>query len=160
MASSIAYLVGVWRGEGHGEYPTMESFAYVEEVRFLDLGASALVYQQHARSPDGDLLHLETGVWRPLDDDRIAVSIALPRVTEISEGTVTADGISLRATSVRRAISGGAGLIAVAREYKLDGDTLRYQIGMATESVAGVTNHLVGSLTRVRGADVEAVSPG
>jgi hypothetical protein len=127
----------------------MESFAYHEEVRFTDLGVPALVYAQRAWSPDdGDLLHLETGLWRCDPEGALAVTIALPRVTEISEGTVRGGAIRLSSTSVSRA-AGGAGLVAVRRSYDLRGDTLAYEIAMATERVGTRTRHLVGELLRV-----------
>ncbi|MGH7358076.1 MAG: heme-binding beta-barrel domain-containing protein, partial [Candidatus Rokuibacteriota bacterium] len=44
MASPIAFLAGLWRGTGHGEFPTMDPFDYDEEVRFLDRGVPALMY--------------------------------------------------------------------------------------------------------------------
>ncbi|MCV0404331.1 MAG: FABP family protein [Chloroflexi bacterium] len=149
MATPIGFLAGVWRGSGTGEFPTMEPFAYEEEIRFLELGVPSLVYQQRAWSPDDDeLLHLETGIWRSSPDGDLAVSVALPRVTEISEGRIVDGTISLVATSVRRA-EGGAALVAVERTYAWEADEIRYRIAMATEEVGDITHHLAGTLRRV-----------
>lgn len=152
MASPIAFLVGWWRGSGHGEFPTMDPFDYEEEIRFVDHGGTPLVYQQRAWSPDdGEPLHIETGIWRAAPDGRLVVTVALPRVTEISEGTVVNGRIALATTAVRRA-EGGAGLVAVRRSYEHAGGEIHYEVGMATADVPEVTHHLRGTLRRVEAA--------
>ena len=109
MGSPISFLAGVWRGSGAGEFPTMDGFAYDEEIRFTDLGVPSLVYQQRAWSAtDGEILHLETGIWRASPEGALAVTVALPRVTEVSEGHLAGETIRLATTSVRRAAGGRA----------------------------------------------------
>lgn len=144
----LAALVGEWRGTGHGEFPTMESFDYEEEIRFTDLGMPALVYQQRAwAAADSELLHLETGIWRANPEGLLVVTVALPRVTEISEGAIRDGTIELASGSVGRG-SGGAGLVATRRAYQLGGDRITYRIAMATDGVPELTGHLVGELHR------------
>lgn len=144
----LAFLVGTWRGGGRGHFPTMEPFAFEEEIRFWHVGAPILLYSQWAWSPaDGEALHVETGVWRPVGEGRLAVSVALPRVAEVSEGTVERTRIRLRSTSIRRA-EGGAPLVGVRRSYDLEGDSLVYDVSMATEEVE-LTHHLHATLRRL-----------
>ena len=35
---SLAPLIGVWRGDGEGDYPTIDAFRYVEELTFSHVG--------------------------------------------------------------------------------------------------------------------------
>lgn len=149
MGSPLADLVGTWRGGGAGEFPTMDSFEYEEEIQFLDLGVPALVYQQHAwSSEDQQMLHLETGLWRSDDEGTLAVTISLPRVAEVSEGWIRDGHIELTASSISRA-AGGAGLVGVHRRYDLAADMISYHIAMATTGVPDLTTHLTGTLYRV-----------
>lgn len=154
MATPISFLAGVWRGSGHGEFPTMEDFDYEEEVSFIDLGLPSLVYRQRAWSPaDGEVLHIEAGIWRASPEGELIISVALPRVTEISEGRIADGVIRLATTAVARAAS-GAGLVAVQRTYEVLDDRIEYDIAMATLTVPDITHHLTGALTRA-----EAGSP-
>src|ERR1043165_7603701 len=41
-------LVGVWRGRGQGDYPTIEGFHYGQEVRFSHDGRPFLFYESRA----------------------------------------------------------------------------------------------------------------
>lgn len=145
---TLAFLVGVWRGRGEGHYPTMDPFEFEEEIRFSHVGAPILIYSQWAWVPAaGDPLHLETGVWRPTGPDTLAVTVSLPRVAEVSEGTVHGTSIRLESTSMARA-AGGAPLVRATRSYDVDGDRLVYDVEMATDEV-DLTHHIHAELARV-----------
>jgi hypothetical protein len=149
MDEALAGLVGTWRGGGTGEFPTMESFAFTEEVTFQDAGDAGLLYRLRAWSENGErVLHAETGVWRADDRGAVAISVALSRTAEVSEGSIVDGRIELASTSMARA-KGGSGLVAVRRTYQLDGDTLSYEFAMATMGVPEVTHHIRGRLNRV-----------
>lgn len=149
----IAFLLGTWRGEGRGEYPTITAFRYGEEVRFWHVGKPFLAYSQRtwALSPGDDQrpLHAEAGYWRPRPHGRLEVVLAHPTgIAEIQEGTVADGRIDLTATSLARTSSAKA-VTALTRRFELDGpDLLRYTIEMAAVGEP-LQFHLSADLHRV-----------
>ena len=75
--SQLRRLVGTWRGEGLGCYPTIADFGYTDEITFTDTGRPFLHFVQRT-SIDGQPRHTETGYWRMPNPDAVEVVIALP----------------------------------------------------------------------------------
>lgn len=144
----IAFLLGTWVGEGAGEYPTIEPFAYGEEVRFSETGKPFLAYSQRTWSlDDGRPLHAECGYWRPQPGGRLEVVLAHPTgISEILEGAVTGGRIELASTVVGRT-STAKEVRALRRVFEVDGDTLTYRVAMAAVGVP-MTHHLAATLVR------------
>jgi len=144
----IAFLLGTWRGEGEGDYPTTEPFAFKEEMRFEHLKDAFLLYSQASWLSDDDSpLHFERGVLRAAGEARVEFALAHPLgVVEISEGTVKGTAIDVASTSVVRSATGSA-VTALSRRYRIDGDELSYELDMATDSVP-LTFHVRGTLRR------------
>jgi len=86
----VAFLLGTWRGEGEGQYPTIKPFRYREEIRFTHNGKPFLIYTQRTEAIDtGQPLHGEAGYLRLVGDGRLEFVIAQPiGFAEISLGRV------------------------------------------------------------------------
>ena len=85
----LAALLGVWRGRGHGDYPTIEPFEYLEEISFAHMGKPFFTYSQKTRDAQTNQpLHGESGYWRPVSPGSLEVVLAhVTGVTEITEGS-------------------------------------------------------------------------
>lgn len=150
--TAVAAILGTWRGEGHGEYPTITPFRYTEELTFTDLGKPFLHYVQRTRSPDGAPMHTETGYLRISGGTAMELVLAQPTgQTELAEGplTLTDDGFTCTLDS-RVANSASAKHVETTRrQLTLAGDELTTRFAMAAVGVP-LTHHLASQLQRVR----------
>ncbi|KAG8635591.1 UPF0678 fatty acid-binding protein-like protein At1g79260 isoform X2 [Manihot esculenta] len=74
----LSYLLGTWRGQGEGGYPTIASFSYGEELNFSPIsGKPVIAYTQKTwKLSSGEPMHAESGYWRPKSDGSIEVVIS------------------------------------------------------------------------------------
>jgi nitrobindin-like protein len=145
----LAFLLGTWRGEGTGEYPTIDPFSYVEELTFDHVGDTFLCYQQASWSPiDRAPIHFERGFLRPGEAGRIEFTLAHPiGLTEVAEGALIGTSFELSSTEVGRTTTGLTTTV-VTRRYQVDGDMMRYRTDMATDETP-MALHLEAELHRV-----------
>ena len=148
----LAPLLGTWAGTGEGEYPTIPSFGYLEEVTFGHVGKPFLSYGQKTRaSADGRPLHAETGYLRAPSPGRVELVLAHPTgITEIQEGTMAiTDGVlelELTATSIGLT-SSAKDVTALSRSFRIDGDQLTYTLRLGAVGQP-LQHHLAATLHR------------
>lgn len=112
----IAFLLGHWHGNGHGDYPTIEAFQFRQEVGFTHDGRPFLHYLSRTwlldeEGNDVRPLALETGFFRPQPEGKIEVLLTHPTgFVEIYYGTIEGAKIELATDAVARTTS--------AKEYR------------------------------------------
>lgn len=148
---SLAFLVGTWRGNGTGRYPTIEPFEYVEEAVFTPgPGKPFIAYRQRTRRAGaaGEPLHSESGYIRPGGPDGAELVIAQPTgIVEVHTGEIDGHQVHFRSEDVR--LSSTAVMVSrVERRIRVVGHAMRYRLSMAAVGQP-LQVHLEAELTRV-----------
>jgi len=169
MLRPVGWLLGTWRGAGSGSYPTVQGFAYEEELRFVPVvGKPGLVeYTQHTWQKvetEGALpfqrrpMHAETGYLRCRGTTHVELLVADPTgIAQVCEGTADLDGhrLELSTTHVGRTLSAKE-VKAVQRIYRLCSGSqspievprLHYEVHMEAVDQR-MQKHLEGELEKV-----------
>jgi hypothetical protein len=144
----VAFLLGTWRGEGEGQYPSIKPFRYREEIRFTHNGKPFLIYNQRTESTDtGQPMHAEAGYLRLVGEGRVEFVIAQPiGYAEISLGRVDGQRIDVESATVGRTPTAKP-VTSISRSLWMEGETLRYDLKMGMGG-APLAPHLAASFRR------------
>ncbi|MEU1268780.1 FABP family protein [Streptomyces sp. NPDC005799] len=147
-------LLGVWRGRGAGEYPTLDAdFSYAQEVTFSHDGRPFLRYEARAWLIDADGAPVrpaarESGWWRLQPEGRVEALITQPTgIAEIAVGRA-ADGVVDLATDSVALTPTAKQVDATRRRYTLtDEATLAFVHDLAAVGQP-LRHHLSATLRR------------
>jgi len=156
--ASASYVFGLlegrWLGEGKGGFPTVESFDYSETLIFERRDENSLFYMQRTeKRMDGKAesvtSHWESGFIRVL----MSGELELANVQSGGRGEILIGKIERMAQKIRldfrsKLLTNDERMVASARTFEIDGDTLRYEMTMHTTRVDKLTRHLVARLQR------------
>ena len=144
----VAFLLGTWRGNGEGSYPSIDEFTYDEVSEFWHTGRPWLGYVQRTWAPDGGApMHSEMGYLRPQRDETIEfVATHAFGIVELAEGRRDGNRLTLQSTRLESTASAKT-VDGVTRVLEVTNDRLVYDIGMAFGG-RELTPHLRAELVR------------
>lgn len=144
----LAPLLGTWKGSGAGEYPTIDSFEYTEELTFTNIGKPFLLYVQRTWSPTGTPMHTETGYVRMPSPGIVEMTLAQPTgQSELLEGTWEEENGGFRIVLDGRVLNTASAKVvdATKRAYTFIPGSLRTMFAMAAVGLP-MTHHLASDL--------------
>ncbi|KAI3768998.1 hypothetical protein L6452_00094 [Arctium lappa] len=145
----LAYLLGTWRGQGEGGFPTISSFTYGEELNFTHPGNKPVIaYSQKTwKLNSGEPMHAESGFWRPKPDGTIEVVIAQSTgLVEVQKGSYDAEN---KVVKLHSEVIGNASKVKeITRVFSLVNEELSYVVEMAT-NLTDCQPHLKASLKKL-----------
>lgn len=144
----LAALAGTWRGAGNGEYPTIDDFAYTEELVVIPVPGRPLAHWRSTTrdATSGEPRHAESGFLRSVTGGVELVVAHGFGVVEAAAGTLASDHLTLDSLSVVGTATAKP-VESIMRRYELGDDTLRYTVSMAAVGQP-MTHHLRATLHR------------
>lgn len=141
-------LAGTWRGSGEGEYPTIDDFAYTEEIVVLPVPDRPLAHWRSTtrEGATGEPRHAESGFLRATPAGVELVVAHGFGIVEAASGTFEAGALDLESTGLLMTAT-AKHVDGVERRYVVDGDVLTYAIAMAAVGEP-MTHHLRAELRR------------
>lgn len=132
----IAWLLGTWRGNGHGDYPTIEKFSFGQELIFAHDGRPFFHYMARSWIVDeeGEKVRdaaIETGFWRARPEGALEVVLTHSSgIAEVWYGQAAGGKVELHTAGVSftesaKEVTGGGRMYG-----NVDGDLL-YAYDMA-----------------------------
>ena len=158
---NLVPFIGVWRGRGGGEYPTIEGFGFAQEVRFSHDGRPFVFYESRAWLLADDDTPIrpafrEVGWWRPVlapdgsATDELEVLLTAPTgVMELYVGRVDGPKVELVTDAVVRTVTAKE-VSSGQRLYGIVDGALLYAHEMAAVGQP-MSAHLSAKLNRVAG---------
>jgi hypothetical protein len=153
-------FVGLWRGRGSGEYPTIEPFEYAQEIRISHDGRPFLFYEARAWlvTSEGTPIRpggREVGWWRPVlvdgkaTDEMEALYTTPTGIQELHIGKITGVRLEMATDTVVRTATAKE-VNSGSRLYGIVDRALLYAQEMAAVGQP-LSPHLAAKLTRVGG---------
>lgn len=154
IVQPFAFLIGTWRGEGVGGYPTIGSdFRFGQEVTFECYGKPLLAYSSRSWAVDDQRpLSRESGFWRPTSSSELEVVLTLASgLVEVFYGRLVpgpaGDHIELESDLIGHTATAKQ-VDKDKRMYAVRGGQLMYAMDMAAAG-EGLHPHLSAALDRV-----------
>jgi hypothetical protein len=154
LVRPFAWLLGTWRGEGVGGYPTIgPDFRFGEQVTFACYGKPVIAFTSESWAVEDERpLARQSGFWRPTSDHEVEVVLTIAAgLVEVFYGRLVSGPMGEHVEIETDLIANTATAKTVEKEkrlYAVRGGKLMYAMEMAAVGQP-LQAHLSAALDRV-----------
>jgi len=152
--AKLHFLLGKWKGNGFGKFPTIDTFYYIEELTFECDGLNDLIhYEQKTWYKDNNSpLHWESGFIKPIDDTNNAFEISNSqdsgRVEVLTGKYELINNIHILHFKIKL-IQNDPRMVSSERIFTINDNELTYTMKMSTKNTPEHQQHLKAELVKV-----------
>ena len=155
MIKRLSALIGLWKGNGVANFPTIEKTEYIEELEFKFIGddESIMFEQKTWFNIDGNKgapLHWESGYIIAYPDDTFELFNAQnsKRVEVMKSTFVQINESNLQLTFESKYFGNDERMVKTARKFTVEENSLHFEMKMATQKTPEFQEHLESVLKR------------
>lgn len=155
MLEKLSLLIGIWKGNGVANFPTIEKTDYIEELEFKFIGddESVMFVQRtwfNIEGTKGAPLHWESGFIIAYPDDTFELFNAQnsKRVEVMKSSIVINVDAKLHLSFESKYFGNDERMVKTSRDFIVDGNSLHFMMKMATQKTAEFQKHLESVLKR------------
>lgn len=152
----LGLLIGIWKGDGIGSFPTIESFRFRDELEFEFINEEGVIHYKQKTWIKGEVStpsHWESGFIRINENGVIEISNSQNggRVEVLAGNIIESDRDRKRLEINFKSIFLGNDprLVNTSRNIIVENDVLGYSIHMSTKTVQTANCHIEAALTRI-----------
>jgi hypothetical protein len=154
---ALALLSGQWQGYGVARYPTTATFDYQETLTFTAHESQAMLhyeqrtYKRQVGAAEFLPSHWESGFWRLIAPTSVEIASAqIGGRLEVLRGEVSLTATGFQLSLTNHLLANDERMVATARTFGLQGDTLRYTMAMSLQRVPELSPHVEATLHRLQ----------
>ena len=155
MIERLGLLIGKWKGKGTANFPTIERTEYIEELEFKFIGDDeSIFFEQRTwvlmNGEKGNPLHWESGYIIAYPDDTFELFNAQnsKRVEVMNSNIISIEDQKLYISFESKYFGNDERMVRTERRYFVNGNSLKYEMHMATQKTPEFQHHLGAELER------------
>ena len=151
----LSPLLGLWKGSGNADFPTINSTDYWEELEFSRIEKNhVLTYTQKTwyrpvETEETIPLHWESGYIKILDDGTCQLSNSQDNGrVEVLIGNIISDGETFHIKFESKHFGNDERMVKASRDFIVSGNALQYLVKMSTQKTPEFQGHLKAELVK------------
>ena len=152
----LNFLLGIWKGSGIADFPTINKTPYIEELSFVKSDDKSVIFYELKtwvleNGEKGEPLSWQTGfITVNKKDCKYELSNAQNNGrVEVLSGSLEVNGNEIHLSFESKAFGNDERLIKTTRDFYVEGNKMKYTMFLAIKASPQLSKHLEAELRKV-----------